>query len=188
MRRVLLISLLCLLAVASTGCKKALLRRQLKELMGSTIVLPEKISCVYNGEVYPMPDSLREKAMLIMYIDSTECTGCRLSKLVEYHSFAEALRDWNMEFLALVSPKQSEHEYVSDLILSYVYPFPVFLDDEGAFFLRNPQFAGKPSNLHAVLVNQEKRPVLIGDPLGSEAMSELLFKRVTTLISNKALQ
>lgn len=52
---------LCLLAIASCGCKKVQLRAQLKELMDSTIVLPEKISCVYNGEVYPMPDSLCER-------------------------------------------------------------------------------------------------------------------------------
>ena len=181
MRRILPIVILCFLAVASTGCKKAQLRRQLKELMGSTIVLPEKISCVYNGEVYPMPDYLREKAMLIMYIDSTECTGCRLSKLVEYHSFAEKLREWNTEFFVLLTPKRNEQEYVTDLILSYVYPFAVFMDDEGAFFLRNPQFTGKPSNLHTMLVDQEKRLALLGDPLGSDAMLELFFKRIQTI-------
>ncbi len=43
MRRILLIAAMCLLAVTSTGCKKAQLRRQLKEQMGTTIVLPEKI-------------------------------------------------------------------------------------------------------------------------------------------------
>jgi len=180
MRRIPLIIVICLLVVVTTGCKKAQLRRQLKELMGTTIVLPEKITCVYNGEANPMPDSLRDKAMLIMYIDSTECSGCRLSKLVEYHSLAEELWSWDTVFLVLLTPKRSEREYVSDLILSYAYPFPVFLDDEGAFLLCNPQFSAKPSNLHTVLVNQEKRPVLIGDPLGSEAMSELLIMNLQT--------
>lgn len=84
MRRTLLIATLCLLAVALCGCKKARLRAQLMELMGSTIVLPENISCVYNGEVYPMPDSLREKPKLIVYIDSAECTTCRISRLGRY--------------------------------------------------------------------------------------------------------
>ncbi len=41
MRRILLLSFLCLLAVSFTGCKKARLRAQLKELMGSTIALLE---------------------------------------------------------------------------------------------------------------------------------------------------
>ena len=55
------------------------------------------------------------------------------------------------------------------------------MDDEGAFFLRNPQFAGKPSNLYTMLVDQEKRPVLFGDPLGSDAMAELFYKRIQTI-------
>ena len=59
MRRILLILLLCLLATISIGCKKARLRSQLKELMNSTIVLPEKIICVEDGEIFPMPDSIR---------------------------------------------------------------------------------------------------------------------------------
>ncbi len=37
-------------------------------MMTSTIVLPESIICVYNGEVFPMPDSLRDKPKLIVYI------------------------------------------------------------------------------------------------------------------------
>ena len=81
MRRILLIATLCLLAVALCGCKKARLRAQLKGLLGSTIALPEKISCVYNGGVYPMPDSLRDMAKLIVYIDSTRCSTCEISHL-----------------------------------------------------------------------------------------------------------
>ena len=56
MRHFLLILTLSLLAVASTGCKKARLRSQLKELMAATIVLPDSITCIYKGKVYPMPD------------------------------------------------------------------------------------------------------------------------------------
>ena len=75
MRRILLISFLCLLAVATTGCKKARLRAQLKELMGSTIVLPDRVSCVYNGEAFPMPDFLREKAKLSIKTSSISLFG-----------------------------------------------------------------------------------------------------------------
>ena len=181
MRRLLLIAVLCFLAVASNGCKKARLRSQLKELMGSTIVLPEKISCVYNGEVYPMPDSLLNKAKLLMYIDSTECTGCRLSKLIQYGPFAESLRTWGTEFFVLLTPKQKEKEYVTDLTLSYAYPFPVFLDETGDFFKMNRKFRGKPSSLCIVLVDRDHKPVLFGDPLGSDAMAQLFFDRIQTI-------
>lgn len=181
MRRILLLAFLCLLAVSFTGCKKARLRAQLKELMGSTIVLPEKISCVYNGEVFPMPDSLRSKAKLIVYIDSSDCTGCRLSKLPQYATFAESLRSWNTSFFVLMSPQKGKKEDTIELILSYDYPFPVFLDDNRVYLDINLQYTDMPSSLYTVLVDEDCRPVLIGDPLSSDAMYKLFFNRIQTI-------
>ena len=86
LRRVAGAVFLGVLIVMTASCKKAVLRSQLKDLMASTIVLPEKISCVDNGKVFPMPDSLRNKAKLIVYIDSTECTSCRISHLGLYNN------------------------------------------------------------------------------------------------------
>lgn len=181
MRHILPIVLLCLLTIASTGCKKARLRAQLKELMGSTIVLPEKISCVYDGEVFPMPESLRSKAKLIVYIDSSDCTGCRLSKLIQYSTFAESLQAWNIPFFVLMAPQKGKKEEVTELILSYDYPFPVFLDDNMVYLDTNLQYAGMPSSLYTVLVDDDCRPVLIGDPLSSDAMYKLFFNRIQTI-------
>lgn len=81
MRHIVPIVLLCLLTIATASCKKAKLRSQLKELMNSTIVLPEKIVCVEDGEIFPMPDSIRNIAKLVVYVDSSECTTCRISHI-----------------------------------------------------------------------------------------------------------
>lgn len=181
MRRIVPIVFLCLLALTPTSCKKARLRAQLKELMGSTIVLPEKISCVYNGEVFPMPDSLRSKAKLIVYVDSSDCTGCRLSKLIQYSTFAESLQAWNIPFFVLMAPQKGKKEEVTELILSYDYPFPVFLDDNRVYLDINLQYTDMPSSLYTVLVDEDCRPVLIGDPLSSDAMYKLFFNRIQTI-------
>ena len=81
---------MCALAISSSGCKKARLRAQLKALMSSTVVLPERITCIDKGEVYPMPDSLRQKSMVIVYVDSAECATCKISRLWTYESLVEA--------------------------------------------------------------------------------------------------
>ena len=185
MPRNTLIALLCLLAVVSTGCKKAKLRSQLKELMAATIVLPDSIACIYKGEVYPMPDSLRDRSKLIVYIDSTECTGCRLSKLVQYSTFAESLRLLNTDFFVLITPKIGRKEYITDLVLSYEYPFSVYLDDKGIFLDVNPLYAGKPSNLYTVLIKRDQSPVLFGDPLSSDAMYRLFLNRIQTIYNQQ---
>ena len=56
LRHFMLAALLGLSVFVTSGCKKAVLRSQLKELMASTVVLPDSITCVNNGVVYPMPD------------------------------------------------------------------------------------------------------------------------------------
>ena len=45
----LILIALCFLALASTGCKRAQLRAQLKEMIGATVVLPKKIDRIFKG-------------------------------------------------------------------------------------------------------------------------------------------
>ena len=170
MRRILFIAALCLLAVASTGCKKAQLRRQLKELMGSTIVLPEKISCAYNGEVYPMPDSLREKAKLIIYIDSSECTTCRISHFWEYQDiFKLSAQLRSFEVMLLMCDTEFESipltRYLSDQKLIH----PVYVDTDKVFLKDNPVIP-PDERMHSLLVDGTGRPLFVGDPSRSEQM------------------
>lgn len=178
MRRILLLVMLCLLAVATTGCKKARLRAQLKELMGSTIVLPEKISCVYNGEVFPMPDSLRDKPKLIVYIDSTECTTCRISRIGMYRQYFD-LADQSGQFIVLVLLANTRFgdipliRYLADLEMR----IPICVDEENAFSMANPIIMGD-SRLHTLLLNSKNAPIVVGDPARSEAVRKLLLNKL----------
>ena len=176
MRRILLFVFLCFLAVASTGCKKAQLRRQLKELMGSTIVLPEKITCVYNGEVFPMPDSLRDGSKFILYIDSTECTTCRISRLEMYRPLFN-MSDQNKTFTMLVLFPNVDFDgvpierYMSDISIE----IPVYIDIENVYLKKNPSIPTYEPMMQAVLVDNENRPELVGDPIRNDRLMELFI-------------
>jgi hypothetical protein len=150
MRRVLPVAFLRLLTIATPSCKKARLRAQLMELMGSTIVLPEQISRVYNGEVFPMPDSLWSKAKRIVYIDSSDCIGCRLSRLIQYSSFAELLQSWNASLLVLAAPNNGNKDDTIDLTSGYFHPFPVNLHDNMLYQDISPHYQGSPKALHCL--------------------------------------
>lgn len=170
MRRILLIMVLCFLAVASTGCKKARLRAQLKELMSSTIVLPEKVTCVYNGEVFPMPDSLRDKRKLIVYIDSTECTTCRISHFWEYQDlFDLSAQTGSFDVLLLMCNTEFESipliRYLSDQNL----PYPVYVDTDKVF-LKDNQVIPTDTRMHSLFVDSAGRPLFVGDPSRSGHM------------------
>lgn len=172
MRRFLVVFILCLLAVVSTGCKKARFRAQLRELMGSTIVLPEKIVCVDKGEVFPIPDSLHSKPMLIVYIDSTDCATCRLSRIWMYDRIVELASSHNVAVVILLANIELEGipmtRYLSDIEL----PLPVYVDEENAFLGKNPA-ANQDARLHTMLTDGSGRPLFVGDPLASRALSRV---------------
>ena len=182
MRRILLIIVLCLLAISSTGCKKAQLRRQLKELMSSTIVLPEKISCVYNGEVYPMPDSIRGKAKLLIYIDSTECSKCRISSLARYESLYDMSKENALfELFPLICITNTTREDVLIQLEWQELPFPVYVcEGKESLTALNP-FVPALAKLHYMLLNQKNCPIMIGDPVNGEKMMSLFKKQLNTL-------
>lgn len=80
-----------------------------------------------------------------------------------------------------MSPQKGKKEDTIELILSYDYPFPVFLDDNRVYLDINLQYTDMPSSLYTVLVDEDCRPVLIGDPLSSDAMYKLFFNRIQTI-------
>ena len=131
MRRAQLFVLFFLLVFVSNGCKEARLRMQLKDLMASTIVLPEKITCVYNGEVFPMPDYLRNKPKLLVYVDTTECTTCRISNIGRYHQFFQLSDEKEFFEVVLLFPNiQLSGVPVERYVLDSEIWYPVYIDIE----------------------------------------------------------
>lgn len=180
MRRFLLIILMCALAISSSGCKKVRLRAQLKALMNSTVVLPERITCINKGEVYPMPDSLRQKPMLIVYVDSVDCASCRVSKLWVYESLVETLSPYNVEVVILLANVDLEGipitRYLSDIELS----LPVYVDDRNEYLKDNP-LVNQDSRFHSLLIDEAGCPSFVGDPLHSNKMMDVFNKALNHL-------
>ncbi len=176
MKRSTLFVLLLSLVLIATGCEEMRLRSQVRKLMASTVVLPEKVVRIAGGEVLPMPDSLREKAKLIIYVDSLDCRSCRLSKMPAYERIIPVAESYGVEVMILMANQTYSGitliQYISDIDLGV----PIYVDEESAFLTMNPAVPGD-SRLHSFLVNRQGTPVLIGDPVLSPRIAEL-FERV----------
>ena len=176
MRRVLLISFLCFLAIVMCGCKKAQLRRQMKELMSSTIVLPERIICVYNGEVLTMSDSVRDKPKLIVYIDSTECTTCRISNFWEYQPvFDLSVQTGMFEVVLLMCNTEFNTIPLVEYLSNQNNRMPIYVDEMRSFLLDNPCIP-QDRRMHSFLVDAFGHPVFVGDPSVSGKMMSAFKK------------
>lgn len=172
--------LLCLLAISSTGCKPAQIRAQLNRMIGHTIVLPERITCVYKGDVFPMEDSIRNKAKLVIYIDSSECHTCRLSQLPNYERLYH-LADSTKKFDLVIMLGNTHFEsitlvqYLSDLNLDN----PIYVDNERVFRFNNPIIPDE-SLFHTFFLTSDNKIKFVGDPIHNERVMAILERTLKT--------
>ena len=182
MRRVLPIILLFVFAtVCMSGCRDAETRRTLRRMMGSTVVLPENVICVQNGESFSLSDSVRHRPKLIIYIDSTECNTCRISHIWEYDELfriAEENRLFDMVFLMYNTSFESIPlvRYVSDQNIIH----PIYIDIENRFLTDN-SIIPADSKYHSFLLTEKGKPIFIGDPTLSPQMFEAFIFELNDL-------
>ena len=177
MRRILSVILIFVIAtVCFSGCRDAQTRRTLRRMMGSTVVLPEKTTCVQNGEVFPMPEELRSRPKLIVFVDSTECSKCRVDNFIRYESLFDLSRTTgSFEVLLLLSVCNSEYQNILDHLVLSSPPYPVYMDTENSFRGDNPIIPDN-SSMHSFSLDSDNRVILVGDPIYNESIMDLFQK------------
>lgn len=179
MRRALILATLFLLVVTTTGCKRVRIIVQTARLMQSTITLPEKISCVRDGEVSLMPDSLRNKTKFIVFVDSTECSKCRISRFVRYGDmFRLSAETQAFVPILLLSTTKSEQQEIIEHLQQIELPFPVYLDMDHTFAQDNPLLMAADWRLHSVTVDGTGKVLLPGNPVENGKLMDLFRREI----------
>ena len=172
---------LCFLIFVATGCKKARLRAQLKEMIGATVVLPKKINCIYNGELFPLPDSIRNMPKLIIYVDSVNCTTCVLSKLFQFDHLSELSKETGA-FLpfVLISPKHNETASIEHYLKEDRLVIPVNIDVETCFRLENP-IIPSDDRFHFLFTDKNGKLLWVGNPQSSDRVYSTFSKLIQNI-------
>ena len=117
-----------------------------------------------------MPDSLRKRSKLIVYIDSSECTLCRIAHLGEYQIiFNLANQNKGFDVMLLLSNQELGPIPLTRYLADFELPYPVYVDTEKMFILKN-QFIPKDNRLHSFFLDESGRPQFVGDPSSSSYM------------------
>ncbi len=172
----LLMILVFILAVpVLSSCERIRLRRDVNRIMESRIVLPQELSVALDGEVKPMDNSLRTVPKMIVYVDSTECTMCRVSKFKTYYDsiYNESRKDGRFELILLIYSRKVEGIPVSRLVSDFEFGIPVYVDEKNTFLKDNPAVP-QDSRLHAFFVDGNGSPVFIGDPGMNKRIRDML--------------
>ena len=157
------------------------MRATLNRMIDSTIVLPDELTCIRAGEVVPVPTTLALSPKLIVFIDSTGCSSCRINDFVLYESlFAQASETGQYSILLLLSVKKNLYEGIHSLLCNVKYPFPVYLDTENSFLRSNPMIPKDP-RYHVMLIDIYNRIKMVGDPTTDAATMSLFNKTLNDI-------
>lgn len=173
----------CILISGCNLSEKLVTRQLLKKMIGSTVVIPEKVTCIQEGNAFPMPEELRNKTKLIVFIDSTDCSKCRIDKLVHYSEMFTLSKETDaFKIMILLSTPKSEYWEVYEHLLYSESQYPVYLDDDHAFRRINPSIPDI-SSFHTMTVNENNEISLVGDPVYNKTIMEL-FNRALQISNN----
>lgn len=165
--------LLISLIMFFSGCERYHLRKSLERIMDSTIVLPSEVSMAFDGEVVPIPDSLNNVPKMIVYVDSTGCSMCRLMRFDVYKSLFDMSRATRaFEMVLLVAGGKIEGIPISRIISDLEFTFPVYIDEKCTFLKDNPSIPND-TRLQSMFVNEAGNPLFVGDPTHSQLIMNL---------------
>ena len=162
------------------GCSNHGIRKQLEGFLSQEVRFPSTMTC-YSGSaqgIKPLSDSIPK---LVIYVDSTQCSTCRIGHLPEYIPLQEESIQTGRFMLAIIlSPPVNDFGNIAHLLETYQYPFPVYLDKEHSFRKENG-FIPDDSRFHAFLTDRFHRPVFVGDPVRSDRLRQLFEQALQNL-------
>lgn len=168
MKRALLIIIFLLFVFSSCSSE---IEKSLREMMKVPVILPDKLLMV--GEL----DSLRNSSVeldypcLLLYLDSTQCSPCRLQHLSSY-SFLSESYERKFSVCVVMEPKTKDRSLAIHMASLNPGGIQVFLDDDGAFLKINTHIPKDP-RFHSILLDENGYPMIVGDPVSNSGIVRL---------------
>lgn len=163
-----------ILVLLLTSCESIRMRSMMKSLQSTEIVLPETLTKFDDGSFRRMPSSGLSGPKMVIFIDSTNCSTCRLSKLVRYLPLEEkSAGGQRFRLVVLLSMKKGESSTLKDWMKNTEMPVPVYIDDGNEFRDLNPSIP-EDVRFHSFFLDGNGKPLMIGDPSGSVKLMSML--------------
>ncbi len=162
------------------ACKQDGIRRDLKRMMSKPVVMPSLLGKVQGDSVFFC--EMDACAKCIIYIDSTECSSCKIGHLPRYNALYNLLNsDYSYDLLVVISPKAKEREWVIRQ-LQFTMGFPVYLDD-GSRLLSLNTFIPHDNRFHCFLTDANGKVVFVGDPTWGDTTNTYFLEVLNQLSS-----
>ena len=161
--------------------KVSLVRNYMK-LQRQKIVFPEEMICIPDDIESPNLNALR-KPRIVIWVDSTECSSCRIGRLYEYEELYQQGRNEGFDVLVLFSPRADDYCEVQHLVKVHHFSFPVYFDADNSF----GEFNNIPSDkrFHAFLLDRDNCICFIGDPMLNLKLRNLFNDAIQGIVNER---
>lgn len=164
----------CVVMVIEIGCyssQQSELYDTIKKIYDREVILPLEHS----------NDSLLFNPKLVVYIDSSECSMCRVRNLIFWEEKIKIYMNINpkLEFLFIIYPKPEVafevEAFAEELELKNIY-----FDKFGEFIQEN-SFLKNDKRFHVLLLDKNNKIKMVGSPINNAKLDKL-YKRQLKLI------
>lgn len=168
---ILVISIFCLTIYWFYIAPKRVFERDIISMLGSPVNLNfHNIKCYYNGKdtsfiAYP-------QKKLVVFVDSTSCSGCFINKLCNYTQIDKELKSRHSDLLVIIHPQYSDINAICAQLAYQHFPFWCVVDGTGEFIVNNP-FISNNQVLHTFALSENNKIILIGDILRNQQIKKL---------------
>lgn len=180
MKQLFFSCIVVLIVCFASSCKqKNNIENEIRNFKDSRIELSLDSMQNVSGKCDPAVYS-NVKYIYVIYVDSTSCSDCAINNLSEWSQldFMETnTKDERLfKYVFIISPKQHQSSHVRKTIENYaVFNDFIFLDTCKVFDKRNPNLP-KNKLLHTFLLDKDRNVVLVGNPLTSTKIREMLLR------------
>lgn len=169
----LLVSIMFCFSGCNSEIKKV--ESHLDQMLASPVILKfEQMQC----RKVPLAENTKDYRMVV-FVDSTECTPCSLSKLRFWNPLIKEsrMKKISIDYIFIVAPKQSEMEDINLELGITDLQSSIYLDTAYVFRNQNPSIPNE-RKYHSFLLDKNDRIVFVGSPVDNDKIKAIYGKTI----------
>ena len=169
--------LLASMMLCYVGCnsKNHKVESHLEEMLASPIVLKlDQMQCRKKNL-----EEKTKKYRMVVFVDSTECTPCSLSKLRFWNPLIKEARKKkiNIDYIFIIAPKKSEIEDLNLELSITDLKSSIYLDTAYVFRKVNPSIPNE-RKFHSFLLDKKNQIIFVGNPIENDKIKTIYGKSI----------
>lgn len=175
--RIVLVALMGLVLFSCSS--KDDIKKKVAQMAEIPILIEEKDMTIWmpDSNIY-MGNEQRKSLTFVVYADSTQCSPCFINHLKEWEEMLKLENDQRhpVQFLFIMEPRKGVSKTLCEKLKESGFRHSVLIDENSLFRKANPQIP-EDALYHTFLLDEDNKVILVGNPLRSEEIEKLFYKR-----------